>query len=53
LFETDATVLVGFVGLIAVLLHYVGFSVQRFFDSCFSVIDAPLSIDDTAEVVPL
>jgi hypothetical protein len=52
-FETDATILVGFVGLIAVLLHYLGFSVQRFLDSCFSVIDVPLSVDDTAEVVPL
>jgi len=52
-FETDATVLVTFVGLIAVLLHCIGFSVQRFLDSCLSVIDVPLSVDDTAEVVPL
>jgi len=53
LFETDATFLVGVVGLIAVLLHYLGFSVQRFLDSCLSVIDVPLSVDDTGEVLPL
>lgn len=43
--ETDATFLVGVVGLIAVLLHCLGFSLERFLDSCLMVVDVPLSVD--------
>jgi hypothetical protein len=53
LFVSDITALVTFAGLIACLLHCLGFSVQRFLDSCLSVIDVPLSVEDTAEVIPL
>jgi len=49
LFETDATVLVGFVGLIACLLHCLGFSVQRFLDGCLLVVDVPLSVDESPD----
>lgn len=51
--ETDATALVAFAGLVACLLHCLGFSAQRFLDGCLSVIDSHPSVEGTAEVVPL
>jgi hypothetical protein len=52
MFETDATALVAFAGLIACLLRCLSFDVQHFFDACLAVIDIHPSVEGTAEVVP-